>query len=176
MTKIKLTSSSRWSKLWCTLATWSSSWWEWWATSSCWWLSSPTPTCRPPRISMWSTSPWPTYWCVLVLWHYFSQWFIFIINCDIWSVSVPLTPLSTFMGRWVLGETLCKLFPSSQVRMLTSWLASSHVLTFPLSQCISVYMSTFTLTAIAVDRFLLPKREKLLLLPLSNIISRNNNI
>jgi len=32
-------------------------------------------------------------------------------------VSVPLTPMSTFMGRWVLGETLCKLFPSSQVQI-----------------------------------------------------------
>ena len=35
------------------------------------------------------------------------------------SVSVPLTPLSTFMGRWVLGETLCKLFPASQVRRVS---------------------------------------------------------
>ena len=39
------------------------------------------------------------------------------------SVSVPLTPLSTFMGRWVLGETLCKLFPASQVR---KGLSDSH--------------------------------------------------
>ena len=30
-------------------------------------------------------------------------------------VSVPLTPLSTFMGRWVFGEALCKLLPASQV-------------------------------------------------------------
>ena len=33
------------------------------------------------------------------------------------SVSVPLTPLSTFMGRWVFGEALCKLLPASQVTM-----------------------------------------------------------
>lgn len=48
-------------------------------------------------------------------------------------VSVPLTPLSTFMDRWIFGEILCKFLPASQGT--------------------SVYMSTFTLTAIAVDRY-----------------------
>merc|ERR1719397_1888681 len=48
-------------------------------------------------------------------------------------VSVPLTPLSTFMDRWIFGEILCKLLPASQGT--------------------SVYMSTFTLTAIAIDRY-----------------------
>jgi len=48
-------------------------------------------------------------------------------------VSVPLTPLSTFMDKWIFGEILCKFLPASQGT--------------------SVYMSTFTLTAIAVDRY-----------------------
>ena len=26
-----------------------------------------------------------------------------------------MTPLQTFMGRWVFGEALCKLLPASQV-------------------------------------------------------------
>ena len=33
-------------------------------------------------------------------------------------MSVPLTPLSTFMGRWVFGEALCKLLPASQVTVM----------------------------------------------------------
>jgi len=48
-------------------------------------------------------------------------------------VSVPLTPLSTFMDKWIFGEILCKVTGASQGT--------------------SVYMSTFTLTAIAVDRY-----------------------
>ena len=36
----------------------------------------------------------------------------------IFSVSVPLTPLSTFMGKWVFGEALCKLLPASQVTLI----------------------------------------------------------
>ena len=36
----------------------------------------------------------------------------------LFSVSVPLTPLSTFMGRWVFGEALCKLLPASQVTVM----------------------------------------------------------
>jgi len=48
-------------------------------------------------------------------------------------VSVPLTPLSTFLDRWIFGEVLCKFLPASQGT--------------------SVYVSTFTLTAIAVDRY-----------------------
>ena len=30
-------------------------------------------------------------------------------------VSVPLTPLSTFLDRWIFGEILCKFLPASQV-------------------------------------------------------------
>ena len=33
------------------------------------------------------------------------------------SVSVPLTPLSTFMDRWIFGEVLCKVTGASQVRI-----------------------------------------------------------
>ena len=42
--------------------------------------------------------------------------FDFFYKQCIFSVSVPLTPLSTFMGRWIFGEILCKIFPWSQVR------------------------------------------------------------
>ena len=52
-------------------------------------------------------------------------------------MSVPLTPLSTFMGRWVLGETLCKLFPSSQVRGRKEFLVPS----VDLCLSVSVYLS-----------------------------------
>jgi hypothetical protein len=31
------------------------------------------------------------------------------------AVSVPLTPLSTLMGRWIFGAALCKILPQSQV-------------------------------------------------------------
>ena len=50
-------------------------------------------------------------------------------------VALPLTPTSLFAGRWVFGEgeALCKLLHSSP------------------TAC--VYMSTFTLTAIAVNRY-----------------------
>lgn len=30
-------------------------------------------------------------------------------------VSVPLTPLSTFMDKWIFGEILCKVTGASQV-------------------------------------------------------------
>ena len=33
-------------------------------------------------------------------------------------VSVPLTPLSTFLDRWIFGEILCKFLPASQVGQL----------------------------------------------------------
>ncbi|XP_046994155.1 prolactin-releasing peptide receptor-like [Schistocerca americana] len=46
---------------------------------------------------------------------------------------VPFTPLYTFLGTWVFGGTLC------------------HVVAF--AQGTSVYISTLTLTSIAVDRF-----------------------
>ena len=45
--------------------------------------------------------------------------FHFYYKQCIFSVSVPLTPLSTFMGRWIFGEILCKIFPWSQVRKHT---------------------------------------------------------
>ncbi|KAI8426552.1 hypothetical protein MSG28_005349 [Choristoneura fumiferana] len=47
--------------------------------------------------------------------------------------AVPLTPLYTFLGRWVFGRLLCHLMPYAQGT--------------------SVYISTLTLTSIAVDRF-----------------------
>jgi len=46
--------------------------------------------------------------------------------------AVPFTPLQSFTGRWLFGDVLCTLFP--------------------FSQGISVYISTLTLTIIAVDR------------------------
>ncbi|EFN78163.1 Prolactin-releasing peptide receptor [Harpegnathos saltator] len=49
-------------------------------------------------------------------------------------LAVPFTPLYTFLGRWVFGNTLCHLVPYAQG--------------------VSVYISTLTLTSIAVDRFL----------------------
>ncbi|XP_077297095.1 prolactin-releasing peptide receptor-like [Arctopsyche grandis] len=47
--------------------------------------------------------------------------------------AVPFTPLYTFMGRWIFGKLLC------------------HVM--PYAQGCSVYISTLTLTSIAIDRF-----------------------
>lgn len=47
--------------------------------------------------------------------------------------AVPFTPLYTFLGRWVFGSLLC------------------HVM--PYAQGCSVYISTLTLTSIAIDRF-----------------------
>lgn len=49
-------------------------------------------------------------------------------------LAVPFTPLYTFMNGWVFGEILCHLVPYAQG--------------------VSVYISTLTLTSIAVDRFL----------------------
>lgn len=49
-------------------------------------------------------------------------------------LAVPFTPLYTFLGAWVFGATLCRLVPYAQG--------------------VSVYISTFTLTSIAIDRFL----------------------
>lgn len=48
-------------------------------------------------------------------------------------LAVPFTPLYTFMGRWVFGVPLCHIVPYAQ-------------------GC-SVYISTLTLTSIAIDRF-----------------------
>lgn len=47
--------------------------------------------------------------------------------------AVPFTPLYTFLGRWVFGGLLCQIMPYAQ-------------------GC-SVYISTLTLTSIAIDRF-----------------------
>ena len=49
------------------------------------------------------------------------------------SLAVPFTPLSFFMKRWVFGDILC------------------HIL--PMTLGVSVYVSTLTSTAIAVDRY-----------------------
>lgn len=48
-------------------------------------------------------------------------------------LAVPFTPLYTFMGKWIFGAPLCHLVPYAQ-------------------GC-SVYISTLTLTSIAIDRF-----------------------
>lgn len=47
--------------------------------------------------------------------------------------AVPFTPIYTFLGKWVFGSVIC------------------HLLTYV--QSISVYISTLTLTSIAIDRF-----------------------
>ncbi|KOB62422.1 Neuropeptide receptor A11, partial [Operophtera brumata] len=47
--------------------------------------------------------------------------------------AVPLTPMYTFLGRWVFGRFLCYLMPYAQG--------------------MSVYICTLTLTSLAVDRF-----------------------
>jgi neuropeptide Y receptor len=49
------------------------------------------------------------------------------------TLAVPFTPLYTFMGQWIFGSVLCRLVAGAQA--------------------ISVYISTLTLTSIAVDRF-----------------------
>ncbi|KAL6267871.1 hypothetical protein P5V15_000942 [Pogonomyrmex californicus] len=64
---------------------------------------------------------------------------LFIANLALSDVllcvlAVPFTPLYTFLGGWVFGKTLCHLVPYAQG--------------------VSVYISTLTLTSIAVDRFL----------------------
>eukprot|EP00095_Tigriopus_kingsejongensis_P009521 snap_masked-scaffold561_size136864-processed-gene-0.3 protein:Tk09521 transcript:snap_masked-scaffold561_size136864-processed-gene-0.3-mRNA-1 annotation:"neuropeptide receptor a10" len=64
----------------------------------------------------------------------------FILNLALSDIvmclfSVPFTPLQSFSGQWMFGEFLCKLFP--------------------FSQGVSVYISTLTLTIIALDRFVI---------------------
>ncbi|KAI4479679.1 hypothetical protein M0804_010729 [Polistes exclamans] len=49
-------------------------------------------------------------------------------------LAVPFTPLYTFLGGWIFGRMLCHLVPYAQG--------------------VSVYISTWTLTSIAIDRFL----------------------
>lgn len=48
-------------------------------------------------------------------------------------LAVPFTPLYTFLGKWVFGKIICHLVSCAQG--------------------ISVYISTLTLTSIAIDRF-----------------------
>lgn len=48
-------------------------------------------------------------------------------------LAVPFTPLYTFMGKWVFGKIIC------------------HLVSY--AQGASVYISTLTLTSIAIDRF-----------------------
>lgn len=82
---------------------------------------------------------------VLVVWivgrnrHMHTVTNLFIANLALSDVllcvlAVPFTPLYTFLGRWVFGNTLCHLVPYAQG--------------------VSVYISTLTLTSIAIDRFL----------------------
>ena len=64
---------------------------------------------------------------------------LFICNLAVSDVllcvlAVPFTPLYTFLGSWVFGDNLCHLVPYAQG--------------------VSIYISTFTLTGIAIDRFL----------------------
>ncbi|XP_011504928.1 PREDICTED: prolactin-releasing peptide receptor-like [Ceratosolen solmsi marchali] len=64
---------------------------------------------------------------------------LFITNLALSDVllcvlAVPFTPLYTFLGSWVFGDTLCHLVPYAQG--------------------VSIYISTLTLTSIAIDRFL----------------------
>ncbi|CAK9817977.1 Prolactin-releasing peptide receptor [Anthophora quadrimaculata] len=64
---------------------------------------------------------------------------LFITNLALSDVllcvlAVPFTPLYTFLGGWIFGETLCHLVPYAQG--------------------VSVYISTLTLTSIAIDRFM----------------------
>jgi hypothetical protein len=66
---------------------------------------------------------------------------LFILNLAISDVvmclfAVPFTPLQSFTGKWLFGEALCILFP--------------------FSQGVSVYISTLTLTIIALDRLVQP--------------------
>jgi len=62
----------------------------------------------------------------------------FILNLALSDIvmclfAVPFTPLQSFTGKWLFGDFLCTLFP--------------------FSQGVSVYISTLTLTIIAVDRY-----------------------
>lgn len=49
-------------------------------------------------------------------------------------LAVPFTPMYTFMERWIFGTTLCHLVSGAQA--------------------VSVYISSLTLTAIAMDRYI----------------------
>ncbi|XP_018322822.1 prolactin-releasing peptide receptor-like [Agrilus planipennis] len=59
-------------------------------------------------------------------------------------LAVPFTPLYTFIGRWIFGEVICHLVPYAQAT--------------------SVYVSTLTLAAIAIDRYFVilhPLRQRM---------------
>ena len=63
---------------------------------------------------------------------------IFITNLAVSDIcmcllAVPFTPMSFFFNSWIFGKALC------------------HIV--PMTLCISVYVSTLTSTAIAVDRY-----------------------
>lgn len=63
---------------------------------------------------------------------------IFITNLALSDIllcllAVPFTPMYTFLRRWAFGETLC------------------HIM--PFAQGCSIYISTLTLTSIAIDRY-----------------------
>lgn len=63
---------------------------------------------------------------------------IFITNLALSDIllcllAVPFTPMYTFLGRWAFGKTLCHFMPFAQ-------------------GC-SIYISTLTLTSIAIDRY-----------------------
>lgn len=49
-------------------------------------------------------------------------------------LAVPFTPLYTFLGQWIFGNLLCHLVP--------------------FAQGVSIYISTLTLTSIAMDRYI----------------------
>ncbi|XP_066589469.1 prolactin-releasing peptide receptor-like isoform X2 [Prorops nasuta] len=64
---------------------------------------------------------------------------LFIANLAVSDIllcvlAVPFTPLYTFLGRWAFGRLMCHLMPYAQA--------------------VSVYISSLTLSSIAVDRFL----------------------
>ena len=59
-------------------------------------------------------------------------------------LAVPFTPLYTFINKWIFGRIICHLVPYAQAT--------------------SVYVSTLTLTAVAIDRFFVilhPLRQRM---------------
>ncbi|CAG5095686.1 Similar to RYa-R: RYamide receptor (Drosophila melanogaster) [Cotesia congregata] len=83
---------------------------------------------------------------------------LFITNLAVSDIllcmlAVPLTPLYTFLGGWVFGESLCHLLPYAQG--------------------VSIYISTLTLTSIAIDRYLViiyPFRPRMQVMTCKGII------
>lgn len=69
-------------------------------------------------------------------------------------LAVPFTPLYTFLGRWIFGNLLCHMVP--------------------FAQGVSVYISTLTLTSIAMDRFVViiyPFRHRMKLVTCISLIT-----